>query len=76
MDKRRRAIKSFNIRQGVCFVLVVVFVLISLSESPMKPDVSDFHWSFIGLFLAMISAFIYLLNDSVGPDFGDDNEQD
>jgi len=73
-NDRNRAIKFWNIRRLSCLCLTVAFLLISLSPSPMKPDVSDFHWSFIGFFLGCISAFIYLINDSVGPDFGDDDE--
>jgi len=71
-SQRNRANSGFNIRQGVSFCLVLVFCLISLHPSPMKPDIPDFHWSFIGFFFALIAAFIYLISDSVGPNYGED----
>ena len=74
MDKRNRAGKLFIMRQSIAFCLVVAFCLMSLSKSPMEPEVSDFHWSFIGFFFALLSAFVYLINDNVGPNYGDDDE--
>lgn len=76
MDRKRRMEGLFRLRQGTLFVLVVVLCLISLSESPMEPEISDFNWSFIGLFLAMIVTFVYLLNESVGPNHGDDEKNE
>jgi hypothetical protein len=72
MDRRNRAEKLHRLNQAVFFVMTVLSFLITLTPSPLEPEVSDVQWRAIGFVLTIMCAFVYLLNHVVGPDNRDE----